>query len=583
MRAARLFAFVAASGFALPAATSSSIAETDNKDTSCVACHTDPEWFDQKSIDSLSGEGVHHQADLSCHDCHGGNPDPALAGDFEGAMDRGYSSNPYRGVPERSEIPAFCGRCHSNPEFMRRYHPDPRVDQEREYWTSRHGIELKAGNAKVATCVDCHGAHGVLGPRDNASPIHPTRVADTCRHCHGDKEYMADATTSDGRPMPVDQHARWTRSVHATAMFEKEDLTAPTCNDCHGNHGATPPGLDSIAYVCGQCHGREAELFRASGKRDGFRRHNEYVEGLGSQPCADCHAPSEPQAALTGFHSFTECASCHGNHAVVRPTVAMLGVMPPVPCAFCHGTGGPLADSIAGLDSVPPEPGQVQAHYEEVRDTLLEMAAEDGLTGEGLFNWMVDRALELPVHRHGPDGGGALRPEFARLFEKFRIGKTYFTYSDPVSGEDVQESIRRCTDCHASEPTSAETAAGYETALEFLDSMQELTSLTARAERITLAAQRGGVLVEDAALAVDRAVDGQIQQEVLVHTFSVEQGGDYAEQHIEAIEHAETALTLAQSALDELEFRRRGLAISLVLIVLVLIGLAIKIRQLGTG
>jgi hypothetical protein len=84
-------------------------------------------------------------------------------------------------------------------------------------------------------------------------------------------------------------------------------------------------------------------------------------------------------------------------------------------------------------------------------------------------------------------------------------------------------------------------------------------------------------------LGVDRAVDGQVKQEVLVHTLSTGRGGDYAERHREAIEHAETASTQAPSALDESEFHRRGLAISLVLIVLVLSGLAIEIQQLGTG
>jgi len=495
---------------------------------------------------------------------------------------------------------------------MRRYQPDPRVDQEREYWTSQHGEALQAGDPKVATCIDCHGTHGILGPAATGSPIHPTRVAATCRRCHGDPETMVGYTTDDGRPLPVDQYARWIQSVHAEAMYGKEDLSAPTCNDCHGNHGATPPGLDSVAFVCGQCHGREAELFRASAKREGFQEHNEYVAGLGPEPCASCHEAPEPQAALPGVHSFSECATCHGNHAVVRPTVAMLAPLPEIPCAFCHEGAGPLAPegalAVGELPegtAVPPEPGAVQRHYEEVRDGLLAAARAQGLTAEELFDWMVDRALEVEYHNRpgaleavgaeavvaagpAPDPEAwpaarpsTLRPEFERLFQKFRIGKTSFTYIDPVTGEPVKGRVLRCNDCHAPEPLLAAEPAGYDTGAEMLESMRELTALTARAERITLAAERGGVLVEEAALAVDRAVDAQIQQEVLVHTFSAAEGSPFVEAHREGIEQARVALERAQEALDELAYRRKGLAVFLGLVLLVLVALALKIRQVG--
>lgn len=550
--------------------------------SSCLGCHGSADWFDQETVERIVGGfhgGAHRAADLSCHDCHGGNPDPALAEDPEAAMDPGYEPNPYRGVPARREIPELCGRCHSDPRFMRRYQPDPRVDQVREYWTSRHGQSLQAGDEKVATCVDCHGSHGILGSRDRESPIHPTKVAETCRRCHGDPEYMAGYTTDGGEPLPVDQYARWIQSVHATALFEREDLTAPTCNDCHGNHGAAPPGLDSIAFVCGQCHGREAELFRASAKQDGYEEHNAYLAD--ADGCASCHEFPEPQVSRAEVHSFSECATCHGNHAVVRPTVAMLAPLPQAPCTFCHGDA--VGEAPPG-PVMPPEPGDVQEHYDAVLAGLLEAANSQGLEGDALYDWLVDRALEVPDHNLPPaerGGPAILRPEFRRLFEKFRIGKTYFTYRDPATGEEVRGQVRRCSDCHAEEPLLAEEAVGHSTSATMLDGMRELTSLTARAERITLAAQRGGVLVEEAALAVDRAVDAQIQQEVLVHTFSVADGSPFLETHQEGMEQARTALAAAQGALEELSFRRRGLAVTLGLIVLVLVGLALKIRQLG--
>jgi hypothetical protein len=48
----------------------------------------------------------------------------------------------------------------------------------------------------------------------------------------------------------------------------------------------------------------------------------------------------------------------------------------------------------------------------------------------------------------------------------------------------------------------------------------------------------------------------------------------------EGLKHAEAALIAGQHSLDELSFRRRGLFSALGIIVLVLAGLALKIRTL---
>ena len=53
------------------------------------------------------------------------------------------------------------------------------------------------------------------------------------------------------------------------------------------------------------------------------------------------------------------------------------------------------------------------------------------------------------------------------------------------------------------------------------------------------------------------------------------------EQYQEGLEHANRALFKGQDALDELEFRRRGLAISLILIIGLLVALGLKIRQIS--
>jgi hypothetical protein len=539
-------------------------------DSSCITCHGDADVFGEEEVQIVQSwrGGVHADVGLGCHDCHGGNPDPKFADDMDAAMDPKFADNPFRGVPDRRDIPDFCGGCHSDPDFMKGFDPGARVDQEREYWTSQHGRALRQGDTRVATCIDCHGVHGILRASDTQAPVYPKQVADTCGHCHADPERMKSYTLPDGRPLPVDQRDRWKRSVHAAAMFEKDDLSAPTCNDCHGNHGATPPGLESIAFVCGQCHGREAGLFRASAKQEGFREHNEYLADAGDERCAACHEP--PAANVTDVHAFSECVTCHGNHSVIRPTVVMLGPLPKTPCAFCHEPVGPHAKAV-------PEPRARAENYHRVRDQLLGELGD--LKGEELFNALVGRARQLEFHTRAgasDEADRTLRPEFNRLFTKFRIGTTTYSFHDPVTDQTVTERVVRCVDCHAQPQDEAPTTSAI-----YVQNMRELTSLTARAERIVLNAQRGGVQVRDALNEIDQAVDAQIELEVLVHGFDASAGSAFVAKKAEGLQQVEAALTDGQRALNELRFRRVGLAVSLVFIALVLVGLALKIRMIG--
>ena len=74
--------------------------------------------------------------------------------------------------------------------------------------------------------------------------------------------------------IPTNQYEEFTKSVHGVDLLEKHDLSAPACNSCHGNHGAIPPGVESISEVCGTCHALNAELFQASPHKKAFDEHN---------------------------------------------------------------------------------------------------------------------------------------------------------------------------------------------------------------------------------------------------------------------------------------------------------------------
>jgi hypothetical protein len=316
-------------------------------------------------------------------------------------------------------------------------------------------------------------------------------------------------------------------------------------------------------------------MFRESPKLAAFEMHNEFLAEAGPDGCAGCHEEPEPQASVT-MSSLGECSACHGNHGIVRPSVGMLSPPPPTPCEYCHGINEQVARQLE-------EPDAIRQSHAETRDALMAEAEAQSLEGEALFNWLIDQALELPQHTlaTSEEGEVVLRLEFQRLFEKFRLGKTVFTYEDPITGEPTEARVIRCDTCHAAEPLLADGSVGLQVSAAIQDRMQELTSMTPGAERVLLKARRGGVETRHALAEIDQAVDAQIGLEVLVHGFSVDEDSEFMETHARGMEHAEAAFAAGIEAMEELAFRRKGLLVSLVIIILVLIGLGMKIRQVS--
>ncbi|MBI4458628.1 MAG: cytochrome c3 family protein [Acidobacteria bacterium] len=259
---------------------------------------------------------IHAGKGLTCASCHGGDP---TSMDMRVSMDRAKG---FRGKPSRQELPAFCGRCHSDAVYMHRFSPTAKTDQVSQYYTSGHGRRLRQGDARVATCINCHSVHDIKLVSDPASPVYPTNIPATCGKCHSDAEYMR------GYDLPnLTQMEDYQKSVHYRALAVDGNLSAPTCQSCHGSHGAVPPGVSSIADVCGTCHAHNREFFDKSPHRDAF-------------------------AAL----GVPGCVQCHGNHAIQPTGEHMLAGENSI-CLTCHApddNGGQraqeMANSILQLD-----------------------------------------------------------------------------------------------------------------------------------------------------------------------------------------------------------------------------------------
>jgi predicted CXXCH cytochrome family protein len=270
----------------------------------CAGCHSDAEsmrrygsqlptnqWDNlQSSVHGkLSTNGREHIVQcITCHSAHGIVPVKNVASPV-------YPLN----------VVKTCTKCHANAAYMRTYNPSIAVDQLDKYKTSVHGIRNTKGDFRTAECASCHGSHDIRSAKDVKSSVYPTNIPATCAKCHSDASLMKRYS------IPTDQFDKFSRSVHGIALLKRNDVSAPACNSCHGNHGAAPPGVESVSKVCGTCHALNADLFSSSPHKKAFDERR-----------------------------LPECETCHGNHEIVAATDKLLGVSPDAVCSKCHKGDG---------------------------------------------------------------------------------------------------------------------------------------------------------------------------------------------------------------------------------------------------
>jgi formate-dependent nitrite reductase cytochrome c552 subunit len=153
---------------------------------------------------------VHKQEDVTCVDCHGGNPevsdkDAAHAGDLGGA--------PSSSAINFRNIPRTCGDCH-----------DDIYEGFRKSSHFEHVVAKKQED-QGPTCVTCHGSI-------NVSVLNVTTVEETCTRCHNEEsdnhpENATEARALLNRFLSIHRYYRYITvrgdPVETREFFEKID------------------------------------------------------------------------------------------------------------------------------------------------------------------------------------------------------------------------------------------------------------------------------------------------------------------------------------------------------------------------
>ncbi|UCH78759.1 MAG: cytochrome b/b6 domain-containing protein [Candidatus Coatesbacteria bacterium] len=317
--------------------------------------------------------------------------------------------------------PRICAQCHA--------------DETDVYLKSAHGRAAAAGIARAPTCDLCHGTAHATEPIATDHQLSDENQPAFCGECHAGKQATPDSPFS----IP-DPGAALLASVHGE-IDPETGLHNAKCSDCHYLHDEQPAWhyassthFMNVAETCGACHEHEYELFASSvhglaaaaGVRDaptcpdchgdhGVVAVAEYgTEGRGTRvvaTCSSCHyslalsskfeIPNDRvQTFETSYHGVVseggkttaaDCGSCHGVHDVLPASDPRSSVHPANlerTCGECHIR---VTERFVGTTVHDPRvhPRRTPADYVAIIYILMIVVVLGGMVGHNVVDYVA--------------------------------------------------------------------------------------------------------------------------------------------------------------------------------------------------
>lgn len=263
----------------------------------CALCHKEEGRLFDRSAHGIASSRADKDAP-SCTSCHGDH--------------HILRASDQRSLVFRTNLISLCARCHAD-EKVQRTHNLPSPNLIKAYENSVHGRLAKEGRqVRAAVCVDCHGNHLILSPKDPESKTNKQNIPQVCGNCH------------------LQIYNEYRLSIHGRALKEGK-LESPTCTDCHGEHIlalVTDPQagtyVTNIPATCGRCHENQ-QIIRKYGLPSD--RYSTYVGSF--------HGIAMKYGDLT----VANCTSCHEVHRILPAAEAESSINPQNlgrTCGKCH-------------------------------------------------------------------------------------------------------------------------------------------------------------------------------------------------------------------------------------------------------
>jgi hypothetical protein len=296
----------------LPHTDPRSTISRQNIASTCTVCHAEIETVHRKIIKGELWEKKEHVLP-ACVDCHQPHEIRKAYYDF--------------GMADKD-----CMKCHENPNLKA-------SDDGRSLFVSLD--EVRHSKHTTISCAQCHSEVNVSHTRSCESIQNKV----DCTSCHAEigSEYAI--------------------SMHGT-LVAKADPNAPTCKDCHGDHGILgrkDPKSQTFAInipnLCGKCHreGEKAAVKYTGSEKDIVNNYTESIHGKGllksgltvTATCTDCHTAhkelphTNPESSINRNNISSTCGTCHHGieeqfeNSVHSPRITETDKQLPV-CFDCH-------------------------------------------------------------------------------------------------------------------------------------------------------------------------------------------------------------------------------------------------------
>ena len=374
------------------------------------------------------------------------------------------------------------------------------------------------------------------------------------------------------------------KELSVPANFGPDDVHAKigiSCADCHGGDSSSDdisvsmdtakgfigrPAKTDIPKLCAKCHS-DSEFMKRYNPNIPTDQLSKYEIGRHGK----LNAQGDQKSAV--------CASCHNAHNILSannpasPTYAlnMLNT-----CAKCHSNKEYMKEY-----GIPTN--QMDDYKESVH-------------GQALFV-KGDRSSPSCKNCHGNHDAGLPRAIYAGNICSQCHALTYDLFSkSPHKSAHDKLGIPECESCHGNhkimKPSDnmlgtggdavcvkchSPSSEGFKTALAIKNLIEDLKTEITRAQELILKAERSGMEVEDALFDISEANNSLTKARAYIHSFSKEEVGSVVG---EGASLAKKATALAQKAIDDFNFRRKGYAFAILLIFVFSLALYARIRIL---
>jgi hypothetical protein len=353
-----------------------------------------------------------------------------------------------------------------------------------------------------------------------------------------------------------------------------------TCVSCHGGD-PTKADMDAmskaagfrghiernrIPELCGHCHSDGAFMrqYNPSLRTDQLAQYKTSVHGqrlargdTKVAVCIDCHGvhdlrpASDPKSKVNPLNVAETCSRCHSDAAYMKPyniptdqfakyslsvhheAMAVRGDLSAPTCTTCHGNHGAAPPGVGSVQNVCSTCHVFQA---QMYEKSSHKAAFQAAHLPGCVVCHSNHDVRIPTDAKlgtGPEGV--------------------------------------CMQCHTPGDHCDQARA------RMLTDLTQLDEAIKNANKVLSVAESSGMEVSEARLGQDQAQDSLTKARVTIHSFQPE----LVEQDIQAgLKFAANDLQAGKDALKERNYRRWGLGVSVLIILIVLLGLRLYLREI---